>query len=106
MLGLLDPHELFAEETVIDTTLRFGATGLGRSLDAGSSEEDVQAGAPIQVPLWLVRPLLLRSMATVRLPHIYNDRYQRKLNAGAECMSLKNQVRGQLAPVWLRRSLE
>lgn len=92
MLDLLDPHVLFAEDTPVDTTFRFGATGLGRSLDAGCSDRDVAPGTQTEVPLWLTRPLLRRSMATIRLPIIYSDRYKRKLNAGADCVSLRSMV--------------
>lgn len=92
MLDLLDPLELFSEETAVETTFRFGATGLGKSLDPGSSEHDVQQGASVEAPLWLVKPLLRRSMATIKLPNVYGERYQRKLNAGAECVSLRNLV--------------
>eukprot|EP00983_Pelagomonas_calceolata_P096172 1158099-Pelagomonas_calceolata.AAC.2 len=92
MLDLLNPLEIFSEETPVETTFRFGATGLGKTLDAGSSEDDVQPGASVEAPLWLVRPLVGRSMASIKLPAIYGERYQRKLNAGADCVSLKNMV--------------
>jgi hypothetical protein len=92
MLGLIDPLELFSEDTPVETNFRFGATELGRSLDAGSSERDVLPGAQVEAPLWLMRPLVQRSLATIRMPVIYRERYQRKLKAGAECVSLKNLV--------------
>lgn len=33
-----------------------------------------------------------RGMATFELPDVYNDRYRRKMNAGAECVSLRNRA--------------
>jgi len=53
----------------------------------------VVPGAEADVPLWLTRPLLRRSMASIKLPPVYSERYQRKLNAGADCVSLKSMVR-------------
>jgi len=108
MLDLLNPLEIFSEETPVETTFRFGATGLGKTLDAGSSEDDVQPGASVEAPLWLVRPLVGRSMASIKLPAIYGERYQRKLNAGADCVSLKNmapyfyEVGNKLNEMWER----
>lgn len=92
MLDLTDPLELFAEDTLIPTRFLFGATRLGKHLDPGSDERNLPAGTNTEVPLWLVKPLLKRGMVNIKPPAIYGERYRRKLNAGAECVSLKNTV--------------
>jgi hypothetical protein len=51
MLDQLDPHELFAESTLVPTTFIYGATGLGKGLDPGSAQRDVPEGAEIDAPL-------------------------------------------------------
>lgn len=99
MLDLTDPFELFAEDTLIPTKFAFGATGLGKNLNPGNVEKDLEAGAQADAPLWLVKPLLRREAVTVKVPAVYGDRYRRKLNAGAECVSLKNLVRAGAAPL-------
>ena len=90
MLDLLDPHELLAESCSVPTTFLYGAAGLGRGLDPGSTDRDVKEGSQLETPLWLALPLTRRGMATIKVPVVYGERYQRKLNAGAECVSLKN----------------
>lgn len=77
---------------------RVRTAGLGRSLCEGSDELDVQPGTQAEVPLWLVRPLLRRAMASIKLPMVYGERYQRKLNAGADCVSLRSMVRACSQP--------
>jgi GINS complex subunit 3 len=90
MLDQLEPHELLAEACSAPTTFLYGAAGLGRVLDAGGTDRDVKQDQELEVPLWLAMPLTKRGMAKIRRPVVYGERYQRKLNAGAECVSLKN----------------
>lgn len=92
MLDQTDPLELLAQDSLVPVHFRFGATGLGNSLDPGCHDVDVQAESNIDIPLWMVQPLAKRSMVAVKTPTIYGDRYRRKLNAGAECVSLKNRA--------------
>ncbi|KAL6750183.1 hypothetical protein V8C86DRAFT_1814467 [Haematococcus lacustris] len=90
MLDLTDPLALFAEEVLVPTRFTYGATGLGKSIDPGGNENDVAKDTDVELPLWLVRPLKRREMVSLKLPALYRDRYRRKFNAGAECVSLKN----------------
>eukprot|EP00798_Chlamydomonas_sp_ICE-L_P014512 gene14512-20541_t len=92
MLDLLDPLELFAEESLIPSTFKYGAEGLGKSLDPGGNEKDLAAESKVEIPLWLLQPLSKRGMVTFKMPLMYSDRYKRKLNAGAEVVSFKNKA--------------
>lgn len=81
---------VLAEETLLMTTFTHGATGIAKALDPGTAQADIKADAEVDIPLWLLSPLHQRGMAALKkLPDIYNERYRRKLNAGAECMNLK-----------------
>mmetsp|Transcript_6723 Transcript_6723/g.14839 ORF Transcript_6723/g.14839 Transcript_6723/m.14839 type:complete len:209 (-) Transcript_6723:569-1195(-) len=92
MLDVCNPDELLALETLVPTEFRHGAYKLGKELDPGSSDRDVKEGAQLEVPLWIALPLAKMLMTNVKLPAVYSDRYRRKLNAGAECVSLKNRA--------------
>ena len=92
MLNLLNPEELFAEETLISGTFTYGARGCAKGLDPGSTKPDLERGQTIKVPLWLVPDLHKRAMVNIQMPEIYNERHRRKMNAGAECLSLRNKA--------------
>lgn len=49
----INPHELFAEATLVSTTFVYGAAGLGKGLDPGSSDRDIPEGAQLDTPLWV-----------------------------------------------------
>ncbi|EFJ43402.1 hypothetical protein VOLCADRAFT_66001 [Volvox carteri f. nagariensis] len=78
-----------AEETIVPARYSFGAAGVAQVLEPGSSSNDVQAGDKVDTPLWLAAALTRRGMATISLPEVYQERYRRRLNAGAECFNLK-----------------
>lgn len=95
MLDLVEPGSLMADSTTVPARFVYGASGLGKSLDPGSASRNVEADAQVDAPLWLVKPLLERHMVAATPPVVYGERYQRKLNAGADCVSLRNLVRGR-----------
>ncbi len=97
MLAQTDPLELLAQDALVPVTFNAGGTALGPSMDPSSGTRDLQPGTQVSVPLWMVRTLAERRMVNVRLPPVYSERYRRKLNAGAECVSLKNVVRARAA---------
>ncbi|GAX84711.1 hypothetical protein CEUSTIGMA_g12133.t1 [Chlamydomonas eustigma] len=92
MLNLCHPHELLAEESTIQTVFNYGAVGIAKGLDLGSTKADVEVKGRICAPLWLLPDLYKRNMISFEMPEVYNDRYRRKFNAGAECLSLKNKA--------------
>ncbi|KAG2487205.1 hypothetical protein HYH03_014179 [Edaphochlamys debaryana] len=81
-----------AEETLVPTKFKYGALGVASVLEPGSVRNDVEAGAKVEMPLWLATQLTRRGMTTFSLPEIYHERYRRKLNAGAECINLKGRA--------------
>ena len=81
-----------AEETIVPTTFTYGLQGLAKALDPGTTSVNLAAGSRVDAPLWLATALCRRSIAGVGLPEIYNERYRRKLNAGAECVNLKGRA--------------
>ncbi|KXZ51154.1 hypothetical protein GPECTOR_13g641 [Gonium pectorale] len=81
-----------AEETTVPTRFKFGALGVARVLEPGSTSDDIEAGAKVDAPLWLAAALTRRGMASFGLPEMYSERYRRKLNAGAECINLKGRA--------------
>ncbi len=93
MLAHTDPLELLAQDALIPVVFPYGATQLGSILDPSSSKQDLEEGASISIPLWMVKSLRHRGMIEVNWPAVYRERYRRKLNAGAECVSMKNLVR-------------
>lgn len=92
MLNVMIPDELFAEETLISATFEYGARGVAKGLDPGSTKADLEPGSRVQVPLWLIPDLNKRAMVSIQMPEVYNERHRRKMNAGAECVSLKNRA--------------
>lgn len=53
MLNVLHPHELLAEEAQLPTTFKYGAIGVAKGLDGGSTKNDVPPDAKLGCPLWL-----------------------------------------------------
>ncbi len=92
MLNVLNPDELFAEECLVQANFKYGALGVARGLDPGSTKNSLEAGDRVGIPLWLLPDLHRRKMVTFEMPDVYNDRHRRKFNAGAECMSLRNRA--------------
>ena len=90
MLDRLDPDELFAEMTLIPVKFNMATSGLARNLDPSSTTNGIASGAQLDVPLYLATGLCRRHIVDIRLPAVYKERYRRKLNAGAECVSFKN----------------
>lgn len=78
-----------AEESVVPTRFTFGVSGVARALEPGSTSNNVEAGAKVDVPLWLAAALSRRGLTSFALPEVYNERHRRRLNAGAETMNLK-----------------
>ncbi|GLC47286.1 hypothetical protein PLESTB_000225200 [Pleodorina starrii] len=81
-----------AEETIVPARYKFGAYGVARVLEPGSTSSDLEAGAKVDTPLWLATALTRRGMASLTPPEIYLERYRRKLDAGAECLNLKGRA--------------
>ena len=92
MLNVMNPDELFAEETLISATFSYGARGVAKGLDPGSTKANLAPGQTIKIPLWLIPDLNKRAMVNIQMPEVYNERHQRKMNAGAECVSLRNKA--------------
>ena len=92
MLNLLNAEELFAEETCIPVTFTYGARSIARGLDPGSTRNDLEKGQTVMAPMWIVPDLVKRALVSIAMPEIYNDRHRRKMNAGAECLSLRNKA--------------
>lgn len=92
MLNLLNPNELLAEDALVPATFRYGALGVAKGLDPGSTTADITKGASLPTPLWLLVDLHRRGLVALDLPDVYKERYRRKLNAGAECVSLRNKA--------------
>lgn len=92
MLNLLNPNELLAEDALVPATFRYGALGVAKGLDPGSTTADIAKGASLPTPLWLLVDLHRRGLVALDLPDVYKERYRRKLNAGAECVSLRNRA--------------
>ena len=88
----MNPESLFADETLISATFSYGARGVAMGLDPGSTKANLEPGQAVKVPLWLIPDLFKRAMVTIQMPEVYNERYQRKMNAGAECVSLRNKA--------------
>lgn len=81
-----------AEETLVPTVFPAGLQGLAKALDPGTTANDLAPATRVDAPLWLSAPLMRRGMITLSLPEVYNERYQRKLNAGAECVNFKGRA--------------
>lgn len=81
-----------AEETLVPTVFPAGLQGLAKALDPGTTAIDLDPGTRVDAALWLSAPLMRRGMAHLGLPEVYNERYQRKLNAGAECVNFKGRA--------------
>ena len=80
----LNPCELLAEETQLPSKFIYGAIGVAHGLDPSSTSKDISTDNKVLLPLWLVPDLFRRGMITFEMPDIYRDRWQRKMNAGAE----------------------
>ena len=92
MLNLMNTDELFAEESLIPATFTYGARGIAKGLDPGSTRKDLARGQTVSIPMWLVPDLVRRALCTITMPEVYNERHRRKMNAGAECLSLRNKA--------------
>jgi GINS complex subunit 3 len=92
MLNVANPQELLAEETLIPSTFKYGAVSIAKGLDPGSTKSDILKEGRMGIPLWLLTDLHRRKLATFDLPEVYKNRYRRKMNAGAECLSLRNRA--------------
>jgi hypothetical protein len=101
MLDQTDPLELLAQDALVPVVFNTPATALGPVMDPGSTERDLPQGTSLSIPLWLVPSLHSRQFVTMRLPSVYTDRFRRKLNAGAEVVSLKSWVRMAVCAVRL-----
>lgn len=92
MFAGLNPHELLAEETQMQTTFIYGVLDVAKKLDPGSVSDNLAPQASVPVPLWLIPDLHRRGLVEFELPEVYKERYRRKMNAGAECVSLRNKA--------------
>jgi GINS complex subunit 3 len=81
-----------AEETLVPARFVHGLQSVARVLEPGSSSNDIEQGAKVETPLWLAAAMTARSLATLGLPEMYQERYRRKLNAGAECVNFKGRA--------------
>ncbi|KAK9843549.1 hypothetical protein WJX81_008330 [Elliptochloris bilobata] len=84
-----DVHAILAEETLLPCVVLSGATGIGRMLDPSCDSLDLPRRAVLEMPLWLAKPLAERRMLQLRLPRWYNERMQRKMQAGAHVEDLR-----------------
>ncbi|PSC75387.1 putative DNA replication complex GINS PSF3 [Micractinium conductrix] len=78
-----------AEETYVPVRLVHGVTGVGTVIDASSDRADLQPGARLDMPLWMVPAMAGRNMLQVDLPIFYGNKMRRKMKAGAGCEDLR-----------------
>ncbi|KAL2622435.1 hypothetical protein R1flu_002640 [Riccia fluitans] len=82
-----DLDDILMEEEYVSVHFRFEAKGLG-VLDPGSEHDDIEAGAVVDIPLWLAHDLCLRKFITIKLPYFYNERIRKEIQADASCVDL------------------
>ncbi|KAF8061067.1 dihydrolipoyllysine-residue succinyltransferase component of 2-oxoglutarate dehydrogenase complex 2 [Scenedesmus sp. PABB004] len=84
-----DPVALLAEDALVPCEFPFGVKSLGRVLDPTSSAADLRKETRAELPLWLAQALLDRGMVSIQAPAVYGEWMQRRVDAGAACISLK-----------------
>ncbi|OAE28058.1 hypothetical protein AXG93_3410s1010 [Marchantia polymorpha subsp. ruderalis] len=58
-------------------------------LDDILTEEEIDAGSDVDIPLWLAHDLCNRKFVTVKLPYFYNERVKKEIRADASCVDLR-----------------
>ncbi|KAL3691586.1 hypothetical protein R1sor_005237 [Riccia sorocarpa] len=87
MANYYDLDDILMEEEYVTVHFKFEAKGLG-VLDPGSEHDDIEAGAVVDIPLWLAHDLCLRKFVSIKLPSFYNERIRKEIQADASCVDL------------------
>lgn len=84
-----DPIALLAEDALVPCEFNHPISSLGRLLDPTSSSNDLRKDTRVDLPLWLAKALTQRHFTTLETPPVYGEWMQRRVDAGAACISLK-----------------
>lgn len=85
-----DCQAILAEETMVPVDFLTSATGVGQALDPSSDAADLQRGARVEVPFWMVKGLTDRNMASLRMPKCFGPKLRKKVKAGAQFVDLRS----------------
>ncbi|GLJ48147.1 hypothetical protein SUGI_1016720 [Cryptomeria japonica] len=77
------------EEEVVSIVFRVGANGVGL-LDPGSENNNVEAGAKVELPFWLAQDLCLRRAVAINIPTFFNQRIKKEIKADPGCVNLRS----------------
>ncbi|RLN84047.1 hypothetical protein BBJ28_00008223 [Nothophytophthora sp. Chile5] len=86
--GYFDIDEILASDERVKCTFATDAQGCGY-LDASCTEEDLESGSVVELPLWLAETLATRGDVTVEVPHYLTKRFRRMLKAGPSSVNLR-----------------
>lgn len=84
-----DPIALLAEDALVPCEFNHAIKSLGRLLDPTNSSSDLRKDTRVDLPLWLAKALTTRRFTSMETPPVYGEWMQRRVDAGAACISLK-----------------
>ncbi|XP_058099664.1 uncharacterized protein LOC131244010 isoform X2 [Magnolia sinica] len=88
MAQYYDIDDIMMEEELISVVFQVGANGVGL-LDPGSETNNVEQGAKVDLPFWLAHELCLRQAVSINIPHCFNQKTRKEIQADAACVDLR-----------------
>jgi len=79
----------FADSHAVPVRFNTAATGLGKALDPNADTEDLPAESVVEVPFWMVPPLVQRGMVTPLLPAAFRAAVRKEIEAGPSSFDLR-----------------
>lgn len=110
MADYYDIDHILMEQEPVSVVFRVGANGAGL-LDPGSENNNVEAGAKVELPFWLAQDLCTREAVSINNPTFYNHRIRKEMQADPACVNLRSrcpyfyELGCKLAPLVSDRSL-
>ncbi|CAA7392348.1 unnamed protein product [Spirodela intermedia] len=89
MANYYNIDDILMEEEPITSIFQVRANGVGL-LDPGSESNCVEAGAKVDLPLWLAHELHLRQAVAIGVPPCFSQRTRKEVQADAACVDLRS----------------
>ncbi|CAA6656655.1 unnamed protein product [Spirodela intermedia] len=89
MANYYNIDDILMEEEPITSIFQVRANGVGL-LDPGSESNCVEAGAKVDLPLWLAHELHLRQAVSIGVPPCFSQRTRKEVQADAACVDLRS----------------
>eukprot|EP00879_Flechtneria_rotunda_P020125 GHRR01021165.1.p1 GENE.GHRR01021165.1~~GHRR01021165.1.p1 ORF type:complete len:199 (+),score=60.92 GHRR01021165.1:179-775(+) len=74
---------------LVPCEFHYSVKSLGRLLEPTSTSRDLRKDTRADLPLWLAKALTERYITSMDSPGVYGEWMQRRVDAGAACVSLK-----------------